>query len=97
MQCLMHCRILVQVWGGEALQTVHAVEKAAPMLALGFSCQKALRAAGMVVPSVRWSRKLAPRPSEVQLVAQRWASCKSNILAMLFQSCHSVNVATFTN
>lgn len=61
-----------QVWGGEALQTVHAVEKAAPMLALGHSCHKALRATGMPVPAVRWSRRLAPRPSDSRLAVQRY-------------------------
>jgi hypothetical protein len=60
-----------QVWGGKALQTVHAVEKAAPMLALGYSCQKALKAGGSDVPSVRWTRKLAPCPSDGRLAAQQ--------------------------
>lgn len=59
------------MWGGKALQTVHAVEKAAPMLALGYSCQKALKAGGSDVPSVRWTRKLAPNPSDGRLAAQQ--------------------------
>lgn len=73
---LLNTRVLpvlrrVQVWGGETLQTVHAVEKAAPMLALGHSCHKALRAAGVPVPGVRWSRRLAPQPADSRLAAQR--------------------------
>lgn len=59
------------MWGGSELQTVHAVEKAAPMLALGFACQKALRAGDAAIPSVRWSRKLAPDYSDNRAASQQ--------------------------
>ena len=41
------------------LQQVHAVERSLPMMALGNSCQAALRAADPKTPTVRWARKLS--------------------------------------
>ena len=65
-----------QVWGPEALQRVHAVERSLPMMALGNGCGAALRAADPGAPAVRWSRTLSGQAAQ-----QKWPLCLSEPLS----------------
>lgn len=54
----------MQVWGGAAVQRVHAVEQSMAMMAMGNGCQMALQAADPDTPTVHWSRKLTGRAAQ---------------------------------